>query len=71
MLRTRNNTDGNKLVIFFGIALYLRMVILIAEHLSVRHIIVQARQALVGGVFVCCVCMFVRYGLTIEIYVFT
>ena len=43
--------------------------LLIAERLSVRHIIVQARRALVGSkselVFVC-----VRYGFTTEIYGF-
>jgi len=38
----------------------------IAERLSVRLIIVQARRALVWG----CVCMSVRYEFTMEIYGF-
>ena len=52
------------------------MVMLIAEHLSVRHIIVQGRRALmrpyseVVHVFMY-VCMSVRHGFTIEVYEFT
>ena len=43
----------------------------VAERLSVRLIIVQARRALVGSLSEVVFCMSVRYGFTIEIYEFT
>ena len=50
--------------------------VIIAERLSVRHIIVRARRALMGPdsevVLVCMyVCMSVRNGFTTEVYEFT
>ena len=54
----------------------MRIPSIIAERLSVRHIIVQARRALMRPysevVLVCMyVCMSVRNGFTTEVYEFT
>ena len=52
------------------------MIMLIAEHLSMRHIIVRVRRALMGPysevvLVLMYVCMSVRNGFMTEVYEFT